>query len=61
MDELPEGAMDAMVVVRNYHDVEWVFDGLKRKEVVASILQGDEAGRRGRHHRGGDRQGGVGR
>ncbi len=36
--ELPDNAVDAMIVVRNYHDVEWVFDGLKRKDVVAKLF-----------------------
>ncbi len=36
--ELPDNAVDAMIVVRNYHDVEWVFDGLKRKDVVATLF-----------------------
>jgi predicted methyltransferase len=44
MDELPADAIDAMVVIRNYHDVEWVFDGLKRKEVVASIFRAMKPG-----------------
>lgn len=44
MDELPANAVDAMVVVRNYHDVEWVFDGLTRKEVVASFLRAMKPG-----------------
>jgi predicted methyltransferase len=44
MDELPADAIDAMVVVRNYHDVEWVFDGLKRKEVVATIYRAMKPG-----------------
>lgn len=35
--ELPEGSLDAALAVRNYHDVEWVFPGLKRKDVVAGI------------------------
>jgi predicted methyltransferase len=44
MDELPADAIDAMIVVRNYHDVEWVFDGLKRKEVVSSIFKAIKPG-----------------
>jgi len=44
MDELPAGAIDAMVVVRNYHDVEWVFEGLKRKDVVAAIYRAMKPG-----------------
>jgi predicted methyltransferase len=27
-----------MIAVRNYHDVEWVFPGLTRKECVAGML-----------------------
>ena len=37
LDELPAEGLDAMVVVRNYHDVEWVFESLKRTDVVAAL------------------------
>lgn len=36
---LPEEGIDAMVAVRNYHDVEWVFKELKRDEVVQAIYR----------------------
>ena len=37
-DLKPESA-DVMLAVRNYHDVEWVFDGLKRKPTVEAIYK----------------------
>jgi len=37
--ELPQESIDAAVIVRNYHDVEWVFENLKRDEVVANIYR----------------------
>lgn len=37
--DLPAGGVDAMIAVRNYHDVEWVFDSLKREEVVKAIYR----------------------
>lgn len=37
--ELPEEGLDAVLVVRNYHDVEWVFKDLQRKDVVASLYR----------------------
>ena len=38
ISDLPPDSVDRMVVVRNYHDVEWVFEGLKRKDVVAGLF-----------------------
>ena len=35
--DLEAESIDVMLVVRNYHDVEWVFPGLVREEVVAAI------------------------
>lgn len=35
--DLEADSIDVMLAVRNYHDVEWVFPGLERKEVVAAI------------------------
>jgi len=35
--DLEPASVDAMIAVRNYHDVEWVFEGLKRKDIVAAI------------------------
>ncbi len=37
--ELPDEDLDAVLVVRNYHDVEWVFKDLQRKDVVASLYR----------------------
>ncbi len=37
--DLPENGVDAMIAVRNYHDVEWVFPGLKRVDVVKAIYR----------------------
>ncbi|MFQ5669096.1 MAG: class I SAM-dependent methyltransferase [Acidobacteriota bacterium] len=37
-DVTPE-SVDVMLAVRNYHDVEWVFPGLKRKDVVAAAYR----------------------
>ena len=37
--ELPEGAIDAMIIVRNYHDVEWVFADMQRAEVLAALYR----------------------
>ena len=39
ISDLPENSMDVILVVRNYHDVEWVFPGLKRQDAVAGILR----------------------
>ena len=35
--ELEPGSLDALIAVRNYHDVEWVFDGYTREGTVAAI------------------------
>jgi len=35
--DLKPASVDAMVIIRNYHDVEWVFSDLKRKDVVAAL------------------------
>jgi predicted methyltransferase len=39
LSDLPSGGVDAMITVRNYHDVEWVFESLKREEVVQAIYR----------------------
>lgn len=39
IDDVPAGSVDVAIAVRNYHDVEWVFEGLKRKDVVAGIMR----------------------
>ncbi len=39
ISDLPENSVDAILVVRNYHDVEWVFPGLKRQDAVAGLLR----------------------
>lgn len=36
--DIPANSLDAAVCVRNYHDVEHVFDGWKRKDVVAAMF-----------------------
>jgi len=36
--QLKPNSVEAMIAVRNYHDVEWVFPGLTRKECVAGML-----------------------
>jgi predicted methyltransferase len=36
---VPDGSLDAVVVVRNYHDVEWVFEEYSREETVAHLLR----------------------
>jgi predicted methyltransferase len=36
--DLKPNSVEAMIAVRNYHDVEWVFPGLTRKECVAGML-----------------------
>lgn len=35
--DLKPNSVEAMIAVRNYHDVEWVFPGLTRKECVAGM------------------------
>jgi predicted methyltransferase len=35
--EIPAASVDAMIIVRNYHDVEWVFEGLKRADVLKAL------------------------
>ncbi len=42
--DLPADSVDVMVAVRNYHDVEWVFPDLKRKDIVAAIYRGLKPG-----------------
>jgi len=37
LSDIPANSLDAAVCVRNYHDVENVFDGWKRKDVVAAM------------------------
>lgn len=39
LDEVPEGSLDVAVLVRNYHDVEWVMEDWEktRAEVVADL------------------------
>ncbi|MFQ5768471.1 MAG: hypothetical protein ACE5ID_10890, partial [Acidobacteriota bacterium] len=39
ISDIEPGSVDAMVAVRNYHDVQWVFPGLTRKEVVNGIYR----------------------
>jgi predicted methyltransferase len=36
--DLKPNSVEAMIAVRNYHDVEWVFPGLTRKECVAAMF-----------------------
>ncbi|HYV85692.1 MAG TPA: hypothetical protein VFB49_07270 [Patescibacteria group bacterium] len=36
--QLKPNSVEAMIAVRNYHDVEWVFPGLTRKECVAGMF-----------------------
>jgi predicted methyltransferase len=38
-DEVPDASLDAVVIVRNYHDVEWVFEEYSREETVAHLLR----------------------
>jgi len=44
ISEVPANSLDVAVIVRNYHDVEWVFESLKRKDVVAAIHQAMKPG-----------------
>jgi len=37
--DMPAASVDVALAVRNYHDVEWVFQGLKRKDVVAGLYR----------------------
>ncbi len=42
--DLKPASVDVMLAVRNYHDVEWVFEGLKRKPTVEAIYRALEPG-----------------
>jgi predicted methyltransferase len=37
--DVPDASLDAVVIVRNYHDVEWVFEEYSREETVADLLR----------------------
>ena len=37
--DVPDASLDAVVIVRNYHDVEWVFEEYSREETVAHLLR----------------------
>lgn len=37
--DLPASSIDAMIIVRNYHDIEWVFPGMTRAEAVGAIYK----------------------
>lgn len=39
MSELPANSVDVAVAVRNYHDVEWVFEGLTRAGQTAEFFR----------------------
>lgn len=39
LSDLPDSAIDVMVSVRNYHDVEWVFDGWRRADTVEQMYR----------------------
>ncbi len=39
VSDLPSDDVDAMVIVRNYHDVEWVFPDLERAHVLAELYR----------------------
>ena len=38
-EEIPADSLDVAVAVRNYHDVEWVFEGATRTDTVAAIYR----------------------
>jgi len=39
LDEVPSESIDAAIAVRNYHDVEWVFQGYSRADTVANFYR----------------------
>lgn len=39
LDEVPSASIDVAIAVRNYHDVEWVFDGYSRADTVANFFR----------------------
>lgn len=44
ISELPPNSVDVSVIVRNYHDVEWVFPALTRVEVVSGLFNATKPG-----------------
>lgn len=44
LEELEPASVEAMVAIRNYHDVEWVFDGMSRADTVAAMYRALEPG-----------------
>jgi predicted methyltransferase len=39
LDEVPSGSIDVAIAVRNYHDVEWVFEGYSRADTVTNFFR----------------------
>jgi predicted methyltransferase len=39
LDDVPSESIDVAIAVRNYHDVEWVFEGYSRADTVANFLR----------------------
>jgi predicted methyltransferase len=39
LDDVPSSTVDAAIAVRNYHDVEWVFQGYSRADTVANFYR----------------------
>jgi predicted methyltransferase len=39
LDDVPSETIDVAIAVRNYHDVEWVFEGYSRADTVANFFR----------------------
>ena len=39
LDDVPSESIDVAIAVRNYHDVEWIFQGYSRTETVANFFR----------------------
>ena len=39
LDDVPSESIDVAIAVRNYHDVEWVFEGYSRADTVANFFR----------------------
>jgi predicted methyltransferase len=39
LDDVPSASIDVAIAVRNYHDVEWVFEGYSRADTVANFYR----------------------
>ncbi|MFQ5701705.1 MAG: hypothetical protein ACE5HU_07670 [Acidobacteriota bacterium] len=42
--DVPANSVNVVLAVRNYHDVEWVFHGATRKEIVAAMYRAVKPG-----------------